>query len=168
MVKPLGSQRGTENGTSIEAHDVSSPPLVDLPRSTGGITAASVGHRVCLLPAFDEGRYLAVETDSNEGRKVSDIGPEGKTTLRARFVAVSDSCTNRLNGDGDNGKTKASSVVRASFGARHPVSNQPRLVLLRVSVLEDDARSLLGRGVSLAIGRKDFHNGGRRRYERRI
>lgn len=139
---------------------MSSPPLVDLPRSTGDITAASVGHRASSLPAFDEDRYLAVETESNEGGKVSGIGPEGKTALRARFVAVSESCSNRLNGDVENVMTKASSVILPSFVARLPVSNEPRLVVLRVSVLEDDARSLLGRCVSLAIGHKGFHKGG--------
>lgn len=157
--QPRGSPRGTENGTSIKALDVSSPPLVDLPRSTGGITAASVGHRASSLPAFDEGRYLAVEIESNEGGKVRDIGPEGKTALRARFVAVSESCSNCLNGDGDSVKTKASSVIHPSFVPRLTISNQPRLVLLRVSVLEDDARSLLGRCVSLVIGHKGFHKG---------
>ena len=95
---------------------------------------------------------MTVETDDSGGEgKGSAIGPEGKTTLRARFVlvTVAGSCADRPNGSGDGGN---SFPVR-DLGVSPPAQNRPHFVLLRVSAVEDDAMLLLGRWVSLrAVG----------------
>ena len=109
-----------------------------------------------------EGRSRwVVETDGD-----TTIGPEGKVTLRARFVAAP--CSGRGHGhssvcgvrcapeewlpgnssrSGNIGRVTPRSGV--SGGAAR---DRPLLMLLRVFVVEDEAMALLGRRVSRRIG----------------
>lgn len=100
-----------------------------------------------------------VETDGD-----SAIGPEGKVTLRARFVAAP--CSGRGGGGGGTSACGVCGVSEewsseksggsGSIGQVVPrpdvgdgvARGRPLLMLLRVSVVKDEAMALLGRRVS--------------------
>lgn len=126
-----------------------------------------------------EGSVWSVETEGEQA-----IGPEGKTTFRARFVASSCDRSSSRGGEGEGGGgpgsgcggrgCRASSEQLASSGSTGDVLPEaaagesggvvrsrtlPSLVLLRVSVIEEEAALLLGRGVRGDVGVRGCYTG---------